>query len=593
MIRCDYRRAKPVPTQLLHNASICIREHLHSDAFALLHTVLIAGTGTEVPASIPPASYLAFAITLIIHPRHTTRTRIAEKQAASDEALKYLRHVVSIVGAVNAGFNKAFVFNEKEDELRTRRKENRQSGIVVMKDDDETPQLDVTLATKQSIWRRAEDFWGIVGWAFNCAVLHKHRWKRWRLWLELMCDILEGDLEERVAQANDLWVEDEEKAGALLRESLMAQYLSGLGEGRGSKRRIVRAVLAGGRQKSAAEFKEIWENETALPKVQLTHEEGEAAKKKRKLDLEHGEYGDYFDHDDSSSEEDTLEPNPKRSTRLSGGKRRKNKNTPVYDSENNSISPDQAGVGATPESPGSKQSTLEAYGGIQALHLRRRFLRLLALYTTLLPSPESPAHFTDTETLFEIYVEALRDLPLPIFTYFALPIPIPSPIYPSPSSNTTAAADLGCLTQSWLEPEALSFLLQVLLRPLLSSQAPVHHLNGLTSAGWMKYHAPWQANLASVTENARVSLCTEGLARLLRRTDRTGWDALREQGGQLKGAVEEGIRARRKKAGLKVNGKEGEARSGWGGRLGKKEDEDAAVRVLEGSERRLRALAGV
>ncbi|GAB7358731.1 hypothetical protein MBLNU230_g3960t1 [Neophaeotheca triangularis] len=588
LIRRSYRNPVPVPAQILHNASICIREHLHANAFSLLSSVLVAGTGTELPAAVPPASYLAFAGTLIIHPGHTTRTRLAEKQAASDEALRYLRHVVSLVGAVNAGFNRAFVFSEKEDERRTKRKETRKSGFVVIEEDeDRVSQLQVPLAARQSVWQNAGDFWAIVGWAFNCSVKCKHRWGRWRLWLELMCDILESDLDERAAQANDLWVENEERAGKLLRDSMMAQYLSGLSSGRGSKRRIVRAILADGGQQNMAEFPELWKNETDSPKAQPTHEEEEAAKKKRKLDLDHGDYGDYFDHDDSSSERDTPDATLKRSTRLSSCKRRRPSTHSDNESDTTSNSPDQITTKSTSTTP--PKPTTPSHGGPQSLHLRRRLLRLLALYSTLLSSPSSPAHFTDTETLFEIYVEALRDLPLQTFTAFALPTSIPNATSPFPAYNTCAPD----LSAPWLEPEALSSLLQVLVRPLLSAQAPLYHLNSLTPADWCKYFAPWAANLGSVVENARVSICVEGLGRLLWRMDRRAWEGLKGEEEGLGRVVEEGIKARRKKAGLKVGGKEREARRGWGGRLGKKEDEEAAVRVLEGSERRLRALVGL
>src|SRR5699024_5024712 len=53
------------------------------------------------------------------------------------------------------------------------------------------------MANEGSVWCRGQDFWSTVGWAFNTATLHPHRWRYWRVWLEYMIDVLEADWTER------------------------------------------------------------------------------------------------------------------------------------------------------------------------------------------------------------------------------------------------------------------------------------------------------------------------------------------------------------------------------------------------------------
>ena len=62
---------------------------------------------------------------------------------------------------------------------------------------DESMPLNDILGNEESLWSRADDFWHAVGWAFNCSVRYPGRWERWRIWLELMCDVLQDDWNER------------------------------------------------------------------------------------------------------------------------------------------------------------------------------------------------------------------------------------------------------------------------------------------------------------------------------------------------------------------------------------------------------------
>ena len=87
----------------------------------------------------------------------------------------------------------------------------------------------------------------------------------------------------------------------------------------------------------------------------------------------------------------------------------------------------------------------------------------------------------------------------------------------------------------------------MLLRPLLSSSAPVSNANSLTAERFASHFAPFSANVSSVGENARVGICVEGLLRLLW-TEGVLANAGVEVRKAVKQAVEEGIRVREEKA---------------------------------------------
>lgn len=106
----------------------------------------------------------------------------------------------------------------------------------------------------------------------------------------------------------------------------------------------------------------------------------------------------------------------------------------------------------------------------------------------------------------------------------------------------------------------------MLLRPLLSSSAPITNANSLTADIFATHFAPFAANVSNVGENARVGVCVEALLRLLWSEGVLGNCSDAEK-RDVREAVEEGIQAREEKAGgdgrRKIAGygtKEGE---GW------------------------------
>lgn len=526
----QYRPVKPVPTQLMDQITVCFEEQLYTQAFSLLSSSLSAGHASAqiLPAHVPPIEHLALAATLSVHPGLTTRTKDADKHAASDEAASYLRSVQKTVGSHNAGLDKAFRFvpRTQATTLRQPRTKGRPSAHNAANDGGEEAQQSIRsmYAGVEAVWKSAEDFWHVLGWAMNCSVAHKHRWERWKVWLELMLDVLASDLESRVL-------------GGDVEESLLAVYLRPIGEGRNNKRRLMRAVLADGSQKSLAEFDEIWRNEAKLPK---SKQDDEKAGMKRKLDLENGDFGDYFDDESELDSPATSMPRSRSATALPVSRSSRQPSATHNDSEEG----DTEACGSGDKS--SQPAGVDAFGGMDSIKLRQCLLALLIRYCSI-----APAAFLDTEDLFDLYTEFLRPLPLPVFQQFVLS------------------------SERWLGSNEQSSLNQMLLRPLLTSTAPPYHENALTQRDFEVQFASYAANTTSVVNNAKVSLLVEDLLRLLWRSGGLVYS------GKLRKVVERGIQARSDKA-------------AWDGRrkTGVKaaEEEDAALMMECSGERMLACL---
>lgn len=497
----SYRDVKQLPAQLLDHCTVCLEEQLFSQAIPLLSSAVTAGNGTIRPAYVPPVQHLSLLATLIVHPSTTTRTTSEEKHQAADDALQYLRHLNTITSADQSGLNKALQFRDSASS-RSKRARTRHSDLSSDDESEDPGRIRSTYADQESLFANAEDFWAVVGWAFNCSVAHSHRWSRWQLWLRLMLDVLEDDLESRYYTIRDSGSTDNQ----LLKDSLLAQYLASfVDSGRNTKRRIMRAILADGKQTSLNQFPEIWRNETRPPKAKPEPKTGS----KRTLDLDQGDFGDYFDSDSDAEATTPTATTPRPSRRPS--------TRPPSNKPSRQPSP------STPQTPSTPQST---HGPPNSLTLRLRLLTLLTRLSTL-----APTLFLDPEDLFDLYTEFLRPLPLPVFSSFLLHPP-----------NTTTTSNPA------FDAPSLASLTQMLLRPLLSSAAPVYNANALTPADFAAHFAPFAAGSGSAGENARVGVCVEVLLRLL--WGEGAFEGLEgEEKEEVRRAVGEGIRAREEKVG--------------------------------------------
>ncbi len=167
------------------------------------------------------------------------------------------------------------------------------------------------LANVNSLWTRAEDFWHAVGWAFNCSVTQQRRWARWKIWLNLMLEVLEDDWSERGLtdeRAQDDGADDNTVVASRA-ESLIVKYLSHTDGAHGGFRRVIRAIFADGSTRSEQEFRPVFENEIKEHRDEAT----EKPKKRRRnplaqrVNVNEGFYADYFDESSYDDDDDDNE----------------------------------------------------------------------------------------------------------------------------------------------------------------------------------------------------------------------------------------------------------------------------------------------
>ncbi|KAJ9667692.1 hypothetical protein H2201_002227 [Coniosporium apollinis] len=510
---------------------ICRHTAADHEAFTFLTHLLNAGTDVSAPhrlfsASVPPPQYLAMAATLAVHPSLTTRTEDREKQNAANSALQYLRLVNKVVGPLHADLSTTFAFTESGSRTARRR---RGRGVGRSESPGGTDvgggAIKSRYADADSVFARGGDFWQVVGWAFNCSVLHPRRWERWSLWLDMVLEVLEADLAARMAN-----VEEAAEKGGIPRaedtiiQSLVVRYVEGAGQGRTAWRRMMRAVLADGSKKAVSEFREVWEGETREPRK--TEEKKARA---REVDIEGDKWGDY----DLSDEEDEVVNGHESHLRV-----RSSRNSTRHQSDRSEGSGSEEGQNE--DHAAKENSTAHLLGGLDSILLRQRVIALLSKVSELRPNA-----LTHQGELFDVFTEFLRPLPLPTFSTF--------------------------LTTSPLAPMTQASLCANLLLPLITTAPPSYNTLLLSQPDLERFFLPAPANGNSYVDNAKVSLL---LQTIVMQMFASGKIVPTEAFGA---AVEEGVRARREKA-------IGDARKRGKGREG---EEKEARGVLEGSERML------
>lgn len=285
--------------------------------------------------------------------------------------------MLRLAGPINARLPDAFTFSGIRTSTRNARKRPTDDVTSSYEDTEITSEL----ATTGALWTQVEDFWLVVGWAFNCSVVHPHRWEHWSLWLEYMLQVLEKDWEMR-------WFQHDEDGETVLQNSMIVRYLSADTLSTGYERKVLHAIFADGTKNSMAAFPEIWRNETRLRKED--HESRRTTDKK--IDIEADDYGDYM----ASSSSDLEDGDPF---------------TPT-----------------APTSPLIEEipNGAATLGGMQALTLRLRLFSLLATVSAIIPSSFLP--------LYDLYDHSLHFIrPLPLPTFFVL-------LSPMALTSLTAAA---------------------------------------------------------------------------------------------------------------------------------------------------------
>lgn len=371
--------------------------------------------------------------------------------------------------------------------------------------DSDTDSVGGHFARDQLLFRRAPDFWAVLGWALRCAAEHPQRWRHWRVWLDYAVAVLEADWDERLARDHAAGCAGRGKPAApypALGHSLLVAYLDDLRRERKNElREVMRALFAfsdADPSSDRAVFREVFDRETVVGR-------GKKSKRKRAdavVDLENDQFGDYLDGDESESTgegEETVEgsggidvpmPAAPRPRRKPGRKPRREESTPSF---------------------------CLTEGIAESVPLRLRLFRLLSAASHYVPETFVPLH-----ELYESFTTHVRGLPLPMFRLFV-------------ESHSSALP--GAVRVSFLR-----MVIEDLLPPRRPDPADADPDNGaghgVTVLMMQKRFLPFAASKVTAEDNAKLSLALESLLWFMHAQIGVEYsDALRR-------AVETGIQAR-------------------------------------------------
>ncbi|KAK4143664.1 uncharacterized protein C8A04DRAFT_28656 [Dichotomopilus funicola] len=436
-----YRPAVQLPRELRQHCQIHLEEELYAAAIHILSGLIADGSTTSShqrsrfpppkqkprPVLVAPPSQLALLATLIIHPSFTSRPPELTHLHAASQAFYYLRGLLATVGPINANLSAAFSFSNSNfgrsttTTTTTRSHSNRRPTLYPPpaprkstgnadggNDSDDSLSSDTTapgrkngpLAPAHLLFRRAPDFWAVLGWTFRCAAeAGQHpRWRYWSVWLDMMVEALEADWDGRVTLQNEgggKMQEESSSSKSVLRQALIVQYVEDLQrERRNCLREVLKAVFAFSDPENGvsdrALFREVFERETVVRK------EGAQSKRKREqeavVDLENDQFGDYldgddFEFDDEDDEAGTAPAAPRRERR-----------------------PGRKPKAASAASSAAFTLTDEL---AETVPFRLRIFRLLSAVSDAFPDT-----LASVGELYEGFTDQVRSLPLPMFRLF-------------------------------------------------------------------------------------------------------------------------------------------------------------------------------
>ncbi|KAL1875205.1 hypothetical protein Daus18300_003276 [Diaporthe australafricana] len=298
--KAAYRQTLDLPRVLKLRCQIHLEEQCYIAALNLSNSLLCDGIAPADaptrPGFVAPPGQLAVLATLAIHPNHTSKLADKDSHYVSSMSMSYLRTVLATVGPVNAKLREAFLFRGETGRRRRSAENVEQNGF-----ESDEDHVRGKMANKGSVWAKGQDFWRVLGWAFNCSAAHPHRWRWWQPWLEYMVDVLEADYQERKRLDVKREGAQESYEYQLLQESLLVSYVMPKNSRVSPLKPIISALFADGNASSQAIFKEVFTRE---------HKVGSRSSKKRKrdrVDLENDQFGDY---DDDSSTGGSEPPTP-------------------------------------------------------------------------------------------------------------------------------------------------------------------------------------------------------------------------------------------------------------------------------------------
>ncbi|KAK6332550.1 hypothetical protein TWF730_004210 [Orbilia blumenaviensis] len=618
-------KAVPFPKAVLDKLIITLEEGMDSKALDFLTQITYSGISTPPKPStsfskkeitIPPSNVLTVITNISLHPTYTTR-RTSTSFETDDVAIKassYLRNITRLAGATNCALQSAWGFRRYSGAAaaasllammgdgisttgrRTRirptttattttttttttaasRKKGRQKLNNSGGEIDITPFANLPLANNENMFNRADDIWSIIGWAFVCSCVHKHRWHVWRDFLELLVEVLTNDFQERIDAAVAAAEEGGEEDGEVdLQGSLITSmgFLPDLDGGAGYKR-VVRAIFANGEEKSRNEWTAIFPKETkGPPRKEQTNRKwttattdmntdtagtkttaagglyaGKSGNKEEEGDVlknlganvvkdyhkfrnnvndsseSYKEFRDKlaaneFDDDDGDDSDDENEEE-KQSTNKPLSKKKKQKDGGTSEGEEKFRLQTPA-------------EAAEAWGGMQAIILRLKFMALLT-YTFAHDIPTLDCFYTE-------FTDTLRLLPLPQLQLFTSTSFLPPQTQITPGENKISATN----------PAFHGTILTTILQKSMTFQPATatgwnEHTDSINDYTLKTWYLPHPARGSDVECQVRLTSTLESLARLWHtwNLENGGW----EWSVEMEEAVEEGIRVRRERA---------------------------------------------
>jgi hypothetical protein len=420
---------------------------------------------------------------------------------AASYALGYLRGLLSTVGPVNANLQEAFSFDSGGGGGGKRSNAYNYTdprGLSSGDSSDSDSVMGGQFARDQILWRRAPDFWAVLGWAFRCAAEYPARWRHWRVWLEYVVSAVEADFDERLERDKQFamsWGGGKRKTPyPMLQGGLLAGYLEDLRrERKNLTREVMRALFAFSDHDFApdrAVFREVFDKETVAVKTTPKRKRADTV-----VDLDKDMYGDYLDDGDefeSEEGEDTPMPAVTRPRRKPGQRRPRAEASPTF-----RLTDEMA----------------------ETVPFRLRLFRLLSATAYYMPETLMPA-----DELYETFTDHIRGLPLPMFRLFIESHTVVLPEY-------VRVSLLRIVVENMLAPH-----------PDPASGDPEHDMaHGITVPMMKKCFLPFAANRVTAEDNAKLSLALESmLGFVYSLTDI-------EYSEGLRAAVEKGIKAREQK----------------------------------------------
>ena len=492
-------------------------------------------------------------MTVSVHPITTSRCISTETNLSALSALNYLSALADSVGSEKARFSTAFSFKRVHtanmamgvsgDRKPYKGKNDLTSTISSSSETEDAPttsdtsELDTcinnSLAGNSSLFVAAEGFWATVGWAFNASINCPPRWKYWKKWLGTILRILKSELpypQETTASitrnsinsaANPILINSAPSSGAsspYIAPTLTLIYLNEVGMIPAlDMRKLLRALFADASDSSLAEFHEVWPGETKPPKSADADKRGH---ERKKVDLDQGEFGDYWDdeYDDELPFEGSFvvkQENGVNPARTSKRKIRKRGEYYIDMNLERGLERSDDSIVTTRIAIG-EDSPIDVFGGLESLQLRRQTFAWLA--NALLSHENAVANL---KSLVYVTADFLRPLSLPVFSHFISP-------------STADREDLPDTTLARLHTSVLNTM-------SAGTHVPVFLYSLPTQEHVQYWYLPMITASNSASEIAKASLVVEALTRILWR------NGLLKSGLGFQEAVEKGIDARQKK----------------------------------------------